>query len=197
MGNPAGGQTNLAQQQIDMLLKGLPGGNILPAAQTAFNQNLQRGVQTIQQQGPRFTAAAGQQAADLTQRSLNDFNLFSQQVLENQAARRAQEVLSSGQLAVSQGGLMAQTILPILQMALGAGGATSAAPIIQDPGFFGNVVSPIVQLGAVAAAPFTGGASMAAIPMAQSMGGQMQGSVTGSFNPPTSLGGTSGWRPNL
>lgn len=141
-------QTAGAQGQIDQSLLG--------AIQPVFNQNLQRGADILRQGGPRFASAANQQIGDLTQRSLNEFNQFAAQLMQTQRGLDLQGLAQASQFALGNRGLDMNTMLPFLQMALQAGGAQSAAPIIQDPGFWGNVVSPIIG-AAGSVLPFVGG----------------------------------------
>jgi hypothetical protein len=168
---------------------------ILGAAQPVFQQNLQRGADVIRQGGPRFASAANQQIGDLTQRSLNDFNLFAQQALQTQQGLDLQGLAQATQFDQGVTGQNLQMLLPFLQMGMLAGGAQSAAPLVQDPGFMGNVMAPLLQLGSLAV-PFLGpgGAAAGAAGAATSL----PAINTGMTQAPLTAGGTIfRSRPNL
>lgn len=70
-----------------------PGQQVVDAAQTKFNQNLQRANTQLSQAAPsRFSSAFTQQGIDLNASALNDFNLFAAQALqEGQALQNQQQ----------------------------------------------------------------------------------------------------------
>lgn len=148
-----GDQTVTAQRAIDQLLSGQVGSNIVPAIQQVAGINLGRGAQTLQQQGARFTGAAGQQIADLTQRVTADTNLAVAQALEAQANRQTNALLGAGQLSNQMAGIRAQAIQPLQLAAVQAG---TGAPLIEQTRGFWGTMSDIASLGIDIASLFMG-----------------------------------------
>ena len=199
MGMGAGGFGNVAQHQINALTSGEAGGDILPAAQRVHQQNLDRALQTQREfGGPRFAMESGRQASDLQQRALNEFNLFTGQLLEGQAQRRQAGVLGAGQLALGQGQLgmagqqlRAQNIGQAGQLALGQGqqGLDWLNSASQYGQFQGNQQLQQYQLMMQSLMPFlqslfqAGGASSAPVIT------QDEGWMRGLINTGASVGG--------
>ena len=91
-------------------------------------------------------------------RGIQDFNLFQQQVLEMGRNRQLQALLGAGQFTLGGQGQQLSALLPLLQTALGAGGAGSPPVITEDPGFLGGTLLPLLGTGAsIAATAFGGG----------------------------------------
>jgi hypothetical protein len=161
-------QTGVAGRGIAEGLGQIPGGNVISAALPVFNQRLTDQLAQQQQVGPRFASAAGQQAADLRQRSMQDFNLFAQQAFEQAAGRQQNLLGQAGQFALGESGQALQGLLGLAPQFLGPlffGGGITQDPLFQQkPGTFGQIMGTIGTLGALAAAIPTGGASLAALP---------------------------------
>jgi len=160
---------NVALPQIQEQLTGVPGMDILNAYQPVYQQNLNQAQQQQRQfGGPRFASESGRRAQELSERSLNDYNLFAQQVMEAGRQRQLQAAGMLGQLGggadQSRLGIMQgagnfslaeqQAMLPLMQMLLGsiftAGGANASPVITQNPGTFGNIMGGIGALGGLA-----------------------------------------------
>jgi hypothetical protein len=149
-------QTNSALME-QLGLTGVPGGNVVAAAQPIFQRNLQQGADILRQSGPRFASATGQQIGQQGQRAMQDFNLFQQQAIESGLNRQLQATQAAGQFGLGQQGMNMSFLLPLLQQAISAG--QGPAMIQQNPGFFQN----LMQLGGTAASfiPFAGGGPQA------------------------------------
>jgi hypothetical protein len=167
---------NVALPGIQQQLTGVPGMDVVNAALPVYNTNLTDALARQRQfGGPRFASESGRQARELEQRSMNDFNLFQQQVMEAGRNRQLQaaEVLGSlgGGADTSRQGIMGQAgnfalgeqqlnvqsqaqQMQLLQYLLGAaftGGGYNASPVItQSPSTFGNIMSGIGGLGGLA-----------------------------------------------
>jgi hypothetical protein len=139
-------------------LQGVPGGNVLGAAIPVFQQNLQTSADILRQQGPRFASGTQRQVADLSQRSLQDFNLFAQQAIESGLQRQLQTAISGGQFALGE----QSQLLPLLQELLRAGiagsGVAQQPTLIQKPGTLGQIAGVLGSLGGLATGllPFGG-----------------------------------------
>ena len=164
---------NIALPQIQSQLAGIPGMDVVNAANPIFQQNLTDALARQRQfGGPRFAAESGRQSRELEQRSLQDFNLFQQQVFEAGRQRQLQAAgvlgalgggADTSRLGVTQGAgnfalgeqglnLQSQQMQQaLMQFLLGAGftaGGANAAPVItQSPGFFGNLMGAIGGIG--------------------------------------------------
>ena len=133
-----------------------------------------------------------------TELTLADYSeLFQQNVMESALGRQLQAAVGAGQFGNQEQALQMQFLLPMLQAGLTAGGAFTQPAIMQDPGFFGNVVSPLLQMGATAASfipgphqPFTAAATQTG---AQSGGG----AVVLPMNPPQMATNWDYKRPGL
>lgn len=201
-----GGQTaserafNVALPQIQEQLTGIPGMDVVNAANPIFQQNLGDALSRQRQfGGPRFAAESGRQSRELEQRSLQDFNLFQQQVMEAGRQRQLQAAGVLGGLGggadTSRLGLMQgaggfalaeqQAMMPLLQMLLGsiftAGGVNASPVVTQNPGFFQNLMQ---AAGTVAAFIPGGGGAPSAPPST---------SVQGTAGWPTMGSGFQGW----
>jgi len=151
-----GTQQQSAQRSIEQLLSGQIGNDIVPAIQQSANLAFNRGAATLQQQGARFSGAAGQQIADLSQRMGADTNLAVQQALQQNANRRVNELIGAGQLSAQQGQLALSAVQPMQLAALGLG---TGAPILEESrGFWGTVGDVAGAVGGIASAiPGVGG----------------------------------------
>jgi len=96
-------------------LGGVPGGDVLGAAQPIFQRNLGESLARQRETAPRFASAGQREARTLEQQGLQDFNLFAQNVMEAGRQRQIQAALAAGQLG--QGADVA------LQNLLGGAGA--------------------------------------------------------------------------
>jgi len=140
-GQPVGGQTlagtptqnpfnQAIQEQFLTLMGQNTGQDVIAAAEPVF----QRQLQFIREQAPsRFnTAFMGEQG-----RALQDFNLFQQQVLESGLNRQLAATQGAGQFGLGLSGMDLQQLMA----ALGAGGAFSAPGVVNDPGWFGQILN--------------------------------------------------------
>jgi hypothetical protein len=166
-------QTNMAQAN----LAGVPGGNVLQAAQPVYNQNLMESLQRQREfGGPRFAAEAGRQAGELEQQSLNDFNLFAANTLQQGRRDFLSELMGGAQ---TDQGFQGQNLALIQQLLGGAFQGGMGAPVLeQKPGFFGGTLMPLAGL---ALGAFGGPAGMAAGAGMMGLGGTGRGGTT----PPT------------
>lgn len=96
-------------------LTGDPGADVLGAAQPIFQRNLQLGADTLRQSGPRFASNTERLVGEQGRQAVQDFNLFSQNVIENALGRQLTAAGTLGQL----GGAADQATLAGLT---GAGG---------------------------------------------------------------------------
>lgn len=145
---------------------GTPGQDILNAATPIFDRNLQQGADVLRQSGSRFNSNTERLVGEQGNKAFQDFNLFSQQVLESGRNRQLQSLLGASQFAGQNRQQNLQLLLPLLQQGLIAGGAASAPVVTQDPGFIGGTLAPIISTlgqtgadigGILAGAPGTGG----------------------------------------
>jgi len=134
-----------------------PGQGVITAALPGFQENLQRSADILRQSGPRFASTTERLVGEQSRRSLQDFNLFQQQVLEQGRNRQLQGLLGAGRFALGGQGQQLSALLPLLQTALGAGGAASGPVITEDPGFFQGTLLPLLQTGGQIAATAFGG----------------------------------------
>lgn len=183
MSQGAGAQQALGNAQ-GQLGGGVPGGHIVNAALPIFQRNLQLGADTLRQAGPRFASGTEHLVAQQGQQAMQDFNLFAEQSLLKGREQALQEILGGGQLDLQRQGLNLSAIMPLLQTALTAGGATSAPIINQSKGFLQGTLLPILgtaaQIGATAGFGPLGGAAVGA-------GMGMLGGSGPNFNPTTGL----------
>jgi hypothetical protein len=91
--------TGAGQQGPAIDIPDVSGANVIGAAQPVFQRNLQQSLQRQREfGGPRFASESGRQARQLESESLQDFNLFQQNVLESGLNRQ----LGAAQLGVQQ-----------------------------------------------------------------------------------------------
>ena len=166
-GEKAAGATGGAADQIQQLLGGSPGANVLSAAQPLFARNLADAQAQQLQFGtsPRFAANTAREGRLLSERALQDFNLFSQNVVENALGRNLgffQNLLgTSGQVGAQQGQNQSALLAQLLDAALKGGGVTTPPTFMQQPSTLGNIASILGAVAPFALAPFTGGGSAA------------------------------------
>lgn len=147
-----------------------PGMDVLSAAQPIFDRNLAQGTAAINEMGPRFASANLRERGNLAQGALQDFNLFSQQVLESGRNRQVQSAMAAdqsrlggmqaaGQFGLGQSaqdlqfqGMSMQNLQFLLSQMFGAGGFQSAPGFVQNPGTFDQLIRAAGSIGAVAAA---------------------------------------------
>ena len=89
-----------------------------------------------------------------SRRSIQDFNLFQQQVLESGQNRQLQALLGAGQFTLGGQGQQLSALLPLLQTALGAGGAASGPIITEQPGGLANILGILGTAGGLATGLF-------------------------------------------
>lgn len=135
----------------------VPGQDILDAASPIFERNLQRSSDLLRQSGPRFASNTERLVAEQGTQAVQDFNLFSQQVLEQGRNRQLQALLGASQFSSQNRQQNLQLLLPLLQQGLISGGASSAPVITQDPGFVRGTLVPLVSTGATVATAAGGG----------------------------------------
>ena len=206
---PTAGQQafNVALPQIQQQLQQGFGQDILGAAQPIFQRNLQLGADTLRQTGPRFASNTERLVGQQGQQAMQDFNLFSQNVLESGRARQLQALSTLGQLGGSADAGLSSLLGTAGQFSLGQSGqqnqllsqllgssfnlGTGAPIITQQQPWWQQALNVGSQVAGIAGT-FMG------VP-----GGGKQGSVggalpTNSFNPPafgSSFGQGWGWRP--
>ena len=158
-------------------VEGLPswqnfgGQQVLDAAQPIFQRNLQNALSFQREQGPRFSSGQDLLGMQTSQRALQDFNLFAQDVLQ----RGQQTQLQA--LAAQQNALA-----PLLATLFKSGGFDSGPIYNVSPGFGQQMLG----LAGTAAGAFLGGPGGAAL------GGQLGSSLGGgggfTFDNPNILG---------
>ena len=156
-----GGVSDL-QRQVGSTFQGILqnqafGQDVISAARPGFEENLQRSADILRQSGPRFASNTERLVGEQSRRSLQDFNLFQQQVLESGQNRQLQALLGAGQFALGGQGQQLSALLPLLQTALGAGGAGSAPIITEQPGGLANILGVLGTAGGLAANLIPGG----------------------------------------
>lgn len=163
LGNPSQGQT---ANSLDQILGVNPGMDILGAAQPIFNRNLQTGADILRQSGPRFASNTERLVGEQNQKALQDFNLFGQNVLQAGRAQQFSNLFNIGQFANQQQSQIQQFQQPIIQQLLGtsfqAGGLTQQPTVIEKKPWWQQAIGAATAVAPLAAAPFTGGASLAA-----------------------------------
>ena len=165
--NPAGTFGNLApvsdlQRQVSATFQGILqskafGQDVISAARPGFEENLQRSADILRQSGPRFASTTERLVGEQSRRSIQDFNLFQQQVLESGQNRQLQALLGAGQFTLGGQGQQLSALLPLLQTALGAGGAASGPIITEQPGGLANILGVLGTAGGLAANLIPGG----------------------------------------
>lgn len=132
---------------LNSLLSG--GQGVIDAAQPVFQQNLQTSTDLLRQAGPRFASGTNRQVQDLSQRSLQDFNLFQQQVLESGKNRQLQALLGglggASQFSLGQSGQQQGIFQQLLGGAFNLG--TGPAVLQQNPGTFSDILGVAGTLG--------------------------------------------------
>lgn len=150
-------QRQVASTFQSILQNRAPGQGVITAALPGFQENLQRGADILRQSGPRFASTTERLVGEQGRRSLQDFNLFQQQVLEQGRNRQLQALFGAGQFSLGGQGQQLSALLPLLQTALGAGGAASGPVITESPGFLQGTLLPIAQVGGQIATAGLGG----------------------------------------
>ncbi len=164
----------------------VPGQDVLNAALPLFDRNLQQQSDVLRQSGPRFADQTERNVGRSSERSIQDFNLFAQQTLEQGRQRELQQLIAAGAFGAGQEQMNLNAILPLLQTGLTAGGATSAPVIEQNPGTFSQITSALGTLGGIGLAatgpfgPLAGAAAGTVGGMSGSVGGVQTG--TGGVN---------------
>ena len=158
--NPQQAFGNLAgvsdlQRQVGATFQGILqskafGQDVISAARPGFEENLQRSADILRQSGPRFASTTERLVGEQSRRSIQDFNLFQQQVLEAGQSRQLQALFGAGQFALGGQGQQLSALLPLLQTALGAGGAASGPIITEQPGGLANILGILGTAGGIA-----------------------------------------------
>ncbi len=177
--------TSALQSQIgntfsQLLSGGLIGGeSVINAAQPIFEQNLQTSADILRQEGPRFASGTQRRVQDLSQRSLQDFNLFQEQTLASGQNRFLQGLLGAGQFSLGQSGQQNQLIQQLLGGAFNLG--TGPAVLQQNPGTLsdilgvvgtaGGLVTGLSGLGGISGLLGRGGTTRPGTPRGQFPGG--------------------------
>jgi hypothetical protein len=116
-------QTGTSQGIIDDILAG--GEGMLSAMEPLFQRNLEQTLRMNREFGgpSRFNTAVGDAGVELSQRALQDYNLFQQQALEQARGRQLQAVMGIGGLAGQSSAQQQALLQQILGGAMSAGGA--------------------------------------------------------------------------
>jgi hypothetical protein len=151
-------QTGVAQGMIGDVLAG--GEGMLSAMEPLFQRNLEQTLRMNREFGgpSRFNTAVGDKGVELSQRALQDYNLFQQQALEQARNRQLQAVLGIGGLTGQATGQQQAVMQQLLGAGLTGGGAFSAPVITQSPGLFQNIMQGAGTLGGLGVGLFGGGA---------------------------------------
>lgn len=154
-------QTSALQQQSNTFLQNLlgqtPGQGVLDAATPIFQRNLQQGADILRQSGPRFASNTERLIGEQGNKAMQDFNLFSQQVMQEGINQQ----LTGAGLVNQQRGLDLNFMLPLLQQffgtAFGAGGLTQPGTVTQGKSPFNNVLDTAGQVAGLITALKGGG----------------------------------------
>lgn len=171
---------NSARGAIESQLQGVPGMDILNASQPIFQRNMQLGADTLRQAGPRFASNTERLVGEQGQKAIQDYNLFSQNVMESGRARQLAAAGMLGQLGqgadasilanltgaggfANQLGSMQQQgqgmQMNYLQNLMGMIGNLGAGPaaLVNKPGGFANAMQAIGTIGGLGVAAFRPG----------------------------------------
>ena len=183
--------SSLQQQTGDLwgsFLKNLlgkpPGQGVLDAATPIFERNLQLGADTLRQSGPRFASNTERLIANQGREATQDFNLFTQQVMQEGLNQQMAGLTGAGGFANQQQGMNLNFLLPLMQQmfgtAFGAGGLTQPGVVTQAQPWWQQLLNAGSQVGGIV----TG------------MGGGKQGSATPTQLGTTSINPTTNWIQN-
>lgn len=184
LGNPAGDATNNAFWEME-------GKGILDAATPIFNRNLQQGADVLRQSGPRFASNTERLVGDQNVRAMQDFNLFSQNVLESGRNRQLQTLMNAGQFSIGQQQAGMPLLGQLLDTAFTAGGVTQTPTIIEKKPWWQQGLNAVGQAAGIASAfipgspGVTGPQGQPGMQISQPMGGQAApGDPWGGFGLP-------------
>lgn len=208
--NQATNAFNQANPFLTGLLNKTPGQDVLAAATPIFNRNLQQGADTLRQAGPRFASNTERLVGQQGQQAMQDFNLFSQQVMQQGINQQLQGAGILGQLgqgadqstlgglqgasqfALGEQGNMMQFLGPLMQQmfgtAFGAGGMTQPGTLYEKKPWWQQALNAGSQI-----AGMIPGSNARPNPGTQFFSA---GGGPNTFNPPP-FGSTfgQGWRP--
>jgi hypothetical protein len=115
----------------------------LDAYQPIFQRGLQDAIGMNREQGARFSSGQGLLGMQTSQRALQDYNSFAQNVLQQGQQTKLQAMLGAGQ---QQGDILRQLLGALFQ-----GGGINAAPIYQQtPGLGQQLLQAGTTLGGAA-----------------------------------------------
>lgn len=176
---PGGTMSNF----LNNLVSNTPGQGVLDAAQPIFQRNMQLGADTLRQAGPRFASNTERLVGEQGNRAMQDFNLFSQQVMQEGINQQLAGAGLAGQVGLGQQsnelGFMGPLLQQMLGTTFGAGGLTQQPTLQQQKPWWQQALGVAGTVGSLAAAIPTGGMSLGALP---SFSGMAQGGST--FSPP-------------
>jgi hypothetical protein len=122
----------------------------LKAYQPVFQQNLGDAIAANREQGPRFSSGQDLLGMQTSQRALQDYNAFAQNVLQQGQQTKLQAMLGQGQL---QGNILQQLLSTLF-----TGGGMNAAPIYNmSPGIGQQLLGLAGTLGGAALGGGLGG----------------------------------------
>jgi hypothetical protein len=128
-------RNNATLQQLQQMLAGTPGGNVVSAGLPVFQRNLQDALARQQEVGPRFASAGQRESRLLEQQGLQDYNLFTQQALSQGRQQQLSEILGAFQGASSaqapQLALLQQLLPTLFQGGLSGGMAVGPSALGQ------------------------------------------------------------------
>jgi hypothetical protein len=181
LSQPSAQQRAMEQASPALLqqLQGTPGQGVLNAASPIFQRNLQQGADILRQSGPRFNSNTERLVADQSGKAMQDFNLFTQNVMESGLQRQIGAAGTLGQLAQGvdqnqlaglqgagnfanqmQGNQM-NLIGPLLQQmfgaAFGGGGIQTPATLQETKPWWQQGLGALGQIGSIAAQAKSGG----------------------------------------
>jgi hypothetical protein len=140
-------RNNATLQQLQQMLAGTPGGNVVSAGLPVFQRNLQDALARQQEVGPRFASAGQRESRLLEQQGLQDYNLFTQQALSQGRQQQLSEILGAFQGASSAQApqlALLQQLLPTL-----FGGGLSQGVTV-GPSALGTIAGTVGALGGAA-----------------------------------------------
>ena len=138
-------------QEIQQMLQGAPGGNIVGTALPVFQRNLTDALARQREVGPRFASAGQREGRLLEQQGLQDFNLFAQQSLMQGRQQQLAELLgafqSAGAAQAPQLQLLSQLLPELFKGGLSQGVTVGPSPFGQAAGALGALGGAAVGLG--------------------------------------------------
>ena len=166
-------QTSALQQQtgnqwgsfLNQLLSRNPGQGVLDATTPIFQRNLQQGADTLRQAGPRFASNTERLVGQQGQQAMQDFNLFSQQVMQEGINQQLGGLTGASNFALgeqaNQLGFLGPLFQQMFDTSFTAGGMTQLGTVTQAQPWWQQLLNVGSQGAAIAQTFMPGGAARA------------------------------------